>query len=134
MATVLVLFGGAIAGGLLLPLTWLEGLVWLALLLIIRPVTGILSFLGTGASWPERAVIAFFAIRGVESFYYLSPALAETSFQERELVIATEGLWALVGFIVLLSIILHGISSSPVMGALDRWQRTNGGSTADGKP
>ena len=134
MATVLVLFGGAIAGGLLAPLTWLEGLVGLVLLLVIRPATGVLSLLGTTASWPERAIVAFFGIRGIGSFYYLSHALAESSFQERELVVAAEELWAFVGFVVLVSIVVHGIASSPVMDAFERWQReTPGGATdADG--
>lgn len=53
MATVLLLFGGAIAGGLLAPLTWSEVVVGLALLLVIRPVIGVLSFTGSDASWPE---------------------------------------------------------------------------------
>lgn len=123
MAAVLVLFGGAVAGGLLAPLTWLEGLIGVALLVVIRPVAGILSFVGTAATWPERAVIAFFGIRGIGSFYYLSHALAESSFQEMELIIAAPQLWAFVGFVVLTSIILHGICSSPVMDALDRRQR-----------
>ena len=123
MATVLVLFGGAIAGGLLWPLTWLEGLIGLALLLVIRPVVGVLSFLGTAASWTERAVIAFFGIRGIGSFYYLSHALTESSFQERELLIEASELWAFVGFVVLGSIVLHGVSSSPIMDTYKRWQR-----------
>ncbi|WP_335999317.1 cation:proton antiporter [Halorientalis halophila] len=122
MATVLVLFGGTIAGGLLWPLTPIEALVGLALLLVVRPVTGVLSFVGTSASWPERAVIGFFGIRGIGSFYYLSHALAESSFREIELIVAAEELWAFVGFVVLASILLHGVSASPVMDRLDRWQ------------
>ena len=131
MASVLVLFGGAIAGGLLAPLTWIEGAIGLILLLVIRPVVGILSFLGTAATWPERAIIAFFGIRGIGSFYYLSHALAESSFQEVELLIAAEELWAMVGFVVLTSIVLHGMSSSPVMDALERWQRRRRGGTSN---
>lgn len=123
MAAVLVLFGGAIAGGLLWPLTWLEGLVAAALLIVIRPVAGVVSFLGSDTPWVERVVIAFFGIRGIGSFYYLSHALAKSSFRERQLAIAAEELWAFVGFVVLTSILLHGISSSPVMDALDRWHR-----------
>ncbi|WP_123619261.1 sodium:proton antiporter [Halorubrum sp. CSM-61] len=123
MATVLVLFGGAIAGGLLGPLTWIEALVGVVFLLVVRPVAGILSFVGTAASWPERAVIGFFGIRGIGSFYYLSHALAESSFREIELLVAADQLWALVGFIVLLSIVLHGMSASPAMNALNRWQQ-----------
>lgn len=123
MATILALFGGALAGGLLVPLTWLEGVVGLALLLVIRPVVGIVSFLGTAATWPERAVIGFFGIRGIGSFYYLSHALTESSFQEIELLIEAEELWAFVGFVVLTSIVLHGVSSSPIMDAYDRWKQ-----------
>jgi NhaP-type Na+/H+ or K+/H+ antiporter len=123
MATVLVLFGGAIAGGLLGPLTWTEALVGMTLLVVVRPVAGILSFIGTAASWPERIVIGLFGIRGIGSFYYLSHALAESSFQEIELLIAAEQLWAFVGFVVLMSIILHGMSANPVMNALNRRQQ-----------
>ncbi|WP_408958240.1 cation:proton antiporter [Natrinema sp. 74] len=128
MAAVLVLFGGAIAGGLLTPLTWVQGLLGIALIVVIRPIAGILSFVGTDASWPERAVIAFFGIRGIGSFYYLSHALAEAAFEEVELLIAAEELWAIIGFVVLLSIVVHGISSSPAMDILERWREGTAGS------
>jgi len=49
--------------------------------------------------------------------------LAESSFQEIELLIAAEQLWAFVGFVVLMSIILHGMSANPVMNALNRRQQ-----------
>lgn len=119
LATVLLLFGGAIVGGLLSPLTWVDGLIGVLILFVIRPIAGICSYFGTAVPWPERAVVAFFGIRGVGSFYYLSYALAESSFREAELVVAAEELWALVGFVVLVSIVLHGITASPVMDALN---------------
>jgi NhaP-type Na+/H+ or K+/H+ antiporter len=122
MAVVLVLFGGAIAGGLLLPLTLQEIGIGLALLLVVRPVAGVIGLLGSDLSWPSRGVLASFGIRGIGSFYYLSFALNEASFQEFELTIAAERLWALVGFIVLASIVLHGIAASPVMNAFERWE------------
>ena len=134
LATVLVLFGGALADGLLSSLTLLEGLVGATVILVIRPLTGLLSFLGSAATWPERATIAFFGIRGIGSFYYLSHALAQSSFRQMELLIAAEELWALVGFVVLLSIILHGVSSSPVMDTLDRIQLRGRGHSAEGDP
>jgi len=40
MAAVLVLFGGAIAGGLLAPLTWTGALVGLVVVFVVRPVAG----------------------------------------------------------------------------------------------
>jgi NhaP-type Na+/H+ or K+/H+ antiporter len=95
----------------------------MTLLVVVRPVAGILSFIGTAASWPERIVIGLFGIRGIGSFYYLSHALAESSFQEIELLIAAEQLWAFVGFVVLMSIILHGMSATPVMKYLNRRQQ-----------
>lgn len=122
MAIVLVLFGGAIAGGLLLPLTWMDAAIGLAILLVVRPLAGVVGLLGTGLSWPSRAVVATFGIRGIGSFYYLAYALNEASFQELELVVAAERLWALVGFVVLLSVFLHGITATPVMEAFDRWE------------
>ena len=123
MATVLVLFGGSIAGGLLAPLGPLDAAVGATLLLVVRPLSGVLSFVGTEASWPERILVAFFGIRGIGSFYYLSHALAESSFRERELLVEAEVLWAFVGFVVLSSVVLHGVSASPMMDALERWKR-----------
>lgn len=115
-----MLFGGALAGGLLAPLTWVEAAVGVVVLLVVRPAAGLLGFVGSGAPWADRAVVAFFGIRGVGSFYHLSYALAHASFRERELVVAAEELCAFVGFVVLGSIVIHGVSSTPVMDALDR--------------
>ncbi|AQL41566.1 cation transporter [Halorientalis sp. IM1011] len=122
MAVVLVLFGGAIAGGLLSPLTPVEIGLGLAMLLVVRPVAGLLGLLGSKLSWPARAVVASYGIRGIGSFYYLSYALNEATFAEMELVVAADRLWALVGFVVLSSVVLHGITASPVMRAFDRWE------------
>ena len=120
MATVLVLFGGAIAGGLLASITAAELLLAAALLFVIRPIAGLLGFVGSPAPWPDRLAVSFFGVRGIGSFYYLSHALAEASFQEIELIVAAEQLWAFVGVVVLGSILLHGVSASPVMAVLDR--------------
>ncbi|WP_224333762.1 cation:proton antiporter [Haloprofundus halobius] len=120
LSTVLVLFGGALVGGLLAPLTLPLALLGLALVFVIRPLAGVASFAGTSAPLPERAVISFFGIRGIGSFYYLSYALAHASFRQRELVVAADALWAFVGFVVLVSVVVHGVSASPVMEALDR--------------
>ena len=125
MAAVLVLFGGAIAGGLLGPLTLVDVAVGLVILFVVRPITGLLGLLGTGLAWQSRAIIATFGIRGIGSFYYLSYALNQSSFQEFELLIAAERLWALLGFVVLASIVLHGITASPVMDAFERWEVTS---------
>ena len=51
---------------------------------------------------------------------YLAHALNEASFGELELIVAADRLWAVVGFVVLASIVLHGTTASPVMNIVDR--------------
>jgi NhaP-type Na+/H+ or K+/H+ antiporter len=126
MATVLVLFGGAIAGGLLTPMTWEAVAIGLGFLLLVRPLAGIIGFFGSSAPWVDRLVISSFGIRGIGSFYYLSFALAHASFTELELIVAAEGLWAFVGFVVLASVILHGVAASWVMTVIDNYRPSPG--------
>ncbi|UEM05817.1 sodium:proton antiporter [Skermanella rosea] len=118
MMVVLVLFGGAIAGGLLSSLTWSAVLAGLAFLFVIRPVAGMIGLAGTRLPWSERAVIGFFGIRGIGSFYYLAYAVNHTELAEQHV------LWAVTGFVVAVSILVHGISVTPVMNRLEaRWRR-----------
>jgi NhaP-type Na+/H+ or K+/H+ antiporter len=114
-AGIVVALGGAIANGLLVPLTWPVVLLGVLLVFVVRPVAGVIGLLGFGgATWPERTAISFFGIRGVGSLYYLSYAINEEEFPGKET------LWALVAFVIVLSIIVHGIAGAPVMGILDR--------------
>lgn len=125
MGAVLVLFGAAIASGLLAPLAWIDVVIGIVAVVVVRPVAGVLGFAGSSAPWVDRVAVSFFGIRGIGSFYYLAFALAHVSFAELELVVAAERLWAIVGFVVLGSIFLHGATASPVMDVLDR-RRTRG--------
>jgi NhaP-type Na+/H+ or K+/H+ antiporter len=111
---VLFLFGGALATGLLDGLRWTEVLVALAFLLVIRPVTGLLGLAGGKTGPRERLAIAFFGVRGVGSLFYVTYALQEGSFDD------PAGIWRVVGIVVLGSVLLHGISATPVMAYLDR--------------
>ncbi|MFC6825593.1 cation:proton antiporter [Halopelagius fulvigenes] len=119
MAGILVLFGGTLVNGLLDPLTLPMVGVGLLILFVVRPVAGMVGLLGHSAHWAERLVIATFGIRGIGSFYYLAHALNEATFKEQELIVAAEELWALLGFIVATSTVVHGIAASPVMEWLD---------------
>ncbi len=113
----LLLFGGAVARGLLAPLTWSAVAVSVAVLLVIRPAVARLSLSRAPGTSREKAVIAFFGIRGVGSLYYLSYALSATEFPQAELV------WATVGLVVVSSVVLHGLTATPVMDWLDRSER-----------
>ena len=112
--TVVVLLGGAVARGLLADVGWAEVGLAAAVLLVIRPLTGWIG-LTPGKTGPrERAVIAFFGVRGVGSLYYIAYALEHGDFP------GAERLWAVVALVVVGSILIHGIAATPVMAALDR--------------
>ena len=113
MMVLLVLFGGTIAGDLFTPMTYGVVLVALLSLLIIRPVAGLVGLVRSSSPWNERVAMSFFGIRGIGSFYYLAYAHNRVDFIDAKL------LWTVVGFVVLLSIIGHGIATKPVMRQLE---------------
>ncbi|MBP2227486.1 NhaP-type Na+/H+ or K+/H+ antiporter [Azospirillum agricola] len=125
MMVVLVLFGGTLADGLLHPLTGGAVLAVLVILFVLRPLTGWLGLWGAAMSTGEKLAIGFFGIRGMGSIYYIAFALNAADF-------GVQGkLWALTGLTVLLSILVHGTTVTPVMRRMDnRRRRGSGGSAA----
>ncbi|GHH94230.1 cation:proton antiporter [Streptomyces capillispiralis] len=117
-AALLFLLGVFVAQGGLAALTWLDALVGLLLLWVVRPLAAWAAQLGTPAGPRERLVIAFFGIRGIGSLFYLAHALGHSGFG-----VAAERLWAVVTFTVLASVVLHGVSATPVISRLDRLRR-----------
>lgn len=118
----LLMLGIALGDGLLDGLTWRGAAVGLLLLLVIRPVAAWLA-LGhqtdrdrhhDGMLGPrERAVTAFFGVRGIGSVYYVAYAAHTADFPRMTEV------WATVGFTILASVVLHGVTATPVMRWLD---------------
>jgi NhaP-type Na+/H+ or K+/H+ antiporter len=120
MMVLLVLFGGAVAGGVLAPLDWVGVAAALGFIFVVRPVAGLLSLIGTPQPMAERAAIAFFGIRGLGSFYYLAFAANAAAFPEMD------HLWALISLTVLISVGLHGVTVTPAMRWLDARRRRQG--------
>jgi NhaP-type Na+/H+ or K+/H+ antiporter len=116
MLTVLIIFllGGAAATGLFAGTTWRELLVVAAVLLVVRPLAGWLGLLRGRAGSRERIVIAFFGVRGVGSLFYITYALQAGHFGD------PAAIWRITGLVVVGSIVVHGLSASPVMTLLDR--------------
>jgi sodium/hydrogen antiporter len=115
MMALLVFFGGMlVAGGLLANLGWREVAFALLALFVVRPLVGWLSLIGRPPPGLERFVIAFFGIRGLGSVYYLAYGINHGSF-EREVSI-----WSTLGLVILISIVLHGVTVTPLMRRLDR--------------
>ena len=117
MMLLLVLFGGALANGLLDALTWTDVGVGLAILFIARPVAGYLSLIGSPLPRRDRVLLAYLGIRGLGSVYYLAYGINHGDFGD------SERLWAITGFIILTSIVVHGITSTPLMALIDRLGR-----------
>lgn len=116
MMILLVLFGGALVSGLLAPLRFMDVVAAVIILLVIRPVAGWIELLGFEAAWREKLTLSFFGIRGIGSFYYLAYGPNNMPIE------GGERLWAIVGLVVLLSVLLQGLTVTPIMRQLDRSQ------------
>ncbi|MEQ1874080.1 MAG: cation:proton antiporter [Ilumatobacteraceae bacterium] len=110
----LVLFGAAISTGLLGDLRWEGVVVGLLAIFVIRPVAARLALIGTTTSRVERRAIGFFGIRGIGSLYYLAYASRRAEFAQIDAV------WSTVAFTVIVSVVVHGVTATPVMQMLDR--------------
>ena len=119
MMVVLVMFGAALTGGGLLDaLTWPA--VGFALLAIfaVRPIVAWFSLTGANCPPTERMAISFFGIRGIGSIYYLAFALQKGTFEQPDLI------WSTIALIILISVVLHGATVTPVMKLIDRRRKS----------
>jgi NhaP-type Na+/H+ or K+/H+ antiporter len=114
MSLMLLLLGGALAGGVLSALDWRGAVFALVFVLGVRPLAGWLGLVGAPLSKRDRWAIAFFGVRGIGSLYYLAFAMNHAHFRD------ARELWAVVCAVVLLSILVHGLTASGVMAWLDR--------------
>jgi NhaP-type Na+/H+ or K+/H+ antiporter len=88
------------------------------LLLVIRPVSVALGLLRSSSSTAQRWLIGWFGIRGVGTLYYLMFALNHGFPLE-----LADPLIALTLATVVSSIVLHGISVTPLMAVYERARR-----------
>lgn len=115
MMVLLVAFGAALSsGGLLSATSWEVVVFALIALFVVRPLSGWLSFLGHPEPPEEKGIISFFGIRGVGSVYYLAFALGHAAFDQEQI------LWTATSMVILISIVLHGTTVTPLMRCIDR--------------
>jgi NhaP-type Na+/H+ or K+/H+ antiporter len=118
MMIALVLLGGAITGGgILNSLTWSSVAYALLAIFLVRPIAGWVGLAGLACPPTERAVISFFGIRGLGTIYYLAYAFQKPNFEKVDVV------WSAATLTVLISIVLHGVTVTPMMRLIDRRQR-----------
>ena len=110
-AAVLIMLGGALPS--LWPvLEWRYLAVGLLLLIVVRPAIGWLSLAGAKLPLYNAHSSRSIGIHGIGSIYYLSYATARV-----ELVDEPQ-LWAMVGYTILASTVLHGFTSGPLLDRL----------------
>ncbi len=116
LSTVLLM---VVVGGLLSPAHLPPAALWFVplLLLIIRPLAAWIALLGTATSTLQRGIIAWFGIRGIGSLYYLSYALTH-GLPEPYASLLT----GLTLAVVATSVIVHGISVTPLVRRYDQTQ------------
>lgn len=110
MAVLLAMLGAALPA--LWPyLTWNLVGVGLALILLIRPIVGMLSLVGSDLSMKQRGVVSFYGVRGLGSIYYLAYATNHAEFA------GIEALWAGIAFTITASTIIHGLTAGSAVWA-----------------
>ncbi len=104
-------------GALLWSVPWTHTAWWFvpALLLLIRPVSVALGLWRSSSSGGQRWLIGWFGIRGIGSLYYLTFAMNHGLSGP-----LADQLIALTLSVILASIVVHGISVTPMMAAYER--------------
>lgn len=118
---ILLVLGMAMTRGLLEHLDWRGVAVALALVLVVRPLAGYLALAvlprdeheDGGLDRGEIAAVAFFGVRGVGSVFYLGYAVTHEHVPDEP------WLWSTVAFTIIVSVVLHGVTATPVMARLD---------------
>ena len=88
---------------------WTGWLLVPLLLLVVRPLAVLVSFLGSGRPRHERLFLAWFGVRGIGSLYYVAFAVSVGTLGSQNDV---EVVWTAI-VCVLCSIVVHGITASP---------------------
>ena len=108
-------------GGMIAAQTWDLRTVWLAPLLffVLRPLAVFAGLWGDKSTGISRPFIAWFGIRGIGSLYYLFYAIEHDLPRE-----TAQELIALVFPIIAISIVIHGLSVTPLVNLYDKRQET----------
>jgi NhaP-type Na+/H+ or K+/H+ antiporter len=99
-------------GGMLFADSWQGGYLVAAVVLIfvIRPLSVFLGLIGSEGKFATKATIGWFGVRGIGSLYYLMYAIQHGL--ETPLAVT---LVSVVLITVTLSIVVHGITVTPLM-------------------
>lgn len=95
-------------------------------LTVIRMLPVAISVIGLGLDWRTKLVLGWFGPRGIASILYLLLLVRYLGSSGYEILIAT-GIETIV-----LSVLLHGVTSAPLASIYGRWMKTHGSSAGRG--
>jgi len=98
--------------------TWAAAGLAAALFLVVRPASVFAGLAGGGASVVQKGLMGWFGVRGVGSLYYLTHAIGHGLPGDVARTLAELVVWA-----VALSVLVHGVSVTPLMD----WYGSRGG-------
>jgi NhaP-type Na+/H+ or K+/H+ antiporter len=102
--------------------TWHSAVLIAVLFFVVRPFAVEVSLLGSSASRAQRRLMSWFGIRGIGSFYYLALALESMPAGQTQAVLP---LVPLTLAVITSSVILHGVSATPLMNWYHRVRNRN---------
>lgn len=90
----------------------------LALILIVRPAAGYLSYIGSGLRPFQKFVLSFYGIRGIGSIFYLAYALHAADFENPEKLID------ITAAVIFFSVLIHGATARMVQKRIKKYDLT----------
>lgn len=114
ITAILLVLLGSVMPSLWPLLDWKLSVIGFGLILVVRPLAGMIGLWGTSLSLRSRAVVSVYGVRGIGSLFYLAYAATHVEFID-------EGpLWAVVAFTIFASTVIHGLTASATVAVLDR--------------
>ncbi len=114
ITAILLVLLGSVMPSLWPHLDWSLTLIGFGLILLIRPAAGLIGLMGSSLTGRERVVVAIYGVRGIGSLYYLGYASTHVDF------IDEAQLWAVVAFTIFASTVIHGLTATATVEALDK--------------
>lgn len=125
VTAILLVLLGSVMPSLWVHLNWSYTIIGFGLILVIRPVAGMVGLIGTPLSLRARAVVAVYGVRGIGSLYYIAYASTHVEF------IDEGALWAVAAFTIFASTVIHGLTATATVEVLDREYSESAGAQSD---
>ncbi|NNC73280.1 MAG: sodium:proton antiporter [Sphingomonadaceae bacterium] len=105
LTAILLVTLGAVLPALWPYLDWQHAAIGLALIFVVRPLGAWISLWGVDLDLRQRAVVAFYGVRGIGSIFYLAYAGNHIELVDEP------ALWATVAFTIAVSTVIHGLTA-----------------------